>query len=392
MRSYLMPIVAALATAVAGAINTATAQLKPASAFEIVASELRVRPAVTLLDRAASALFAEAGERYLSPRIVAFEGSITTKCGIVQAFNAYACRADGSIYYDKAFLAALMVGAANALHTNGDMAAIEPIAHEWGHMLQYLLQTDYTTARNRSEPDADCLSGVLLARMQRQQQLQSGDLEEARWAVAVVGDESLGDNVWGNVIEQLNLTAPPGSIPVITNARGNHGNSRERLQAFARGLAGTIASCTAGIPRPGRVVVTEIHWFVNDMASAYDRGVAVNKPIVFVSVNFNDPNFQRFKTEILESPAMTQLANYAIFAYSDPARDIVARNIGKALGYGRLPAISLLAPNPNLINEEQRMTGVFTASASVDDLTIHMKSRGWLGTTRAPWLPPRPSR
>ncbi|MBC8088832.1 MAG: neutral zinc metallopeptidase, partial [Phycisphaerae bacterium] len=304
----------------------------------------------------------------------------------------YACRADGSIYYDKAFLAALMSGAARALRTDGDMAAVNPLAHEWGHILQYLLDTDYSTAPNRSEPDADCLAGVLMSRMQRQQQLQPGDLQEARWAIEFAGDAPLNTGVWGNVIERLNLNAPPGSIPVITNAMGDHGNPRERLQAFSRGLTGTVASCTANIPRPGRVVVATVHWYVNDLANAYDRGVAQNKPTVFVSVDLNDPNFNRFKTETLQSPIFAQLANYAIFVYSDPTRDIVARNAGNALGYGRLPVISLLAPNPNMLDEASRIIGVLPASTIVNDLTRHLKSRGWMGTTRAPWRPPLPGR
>ena len=72
----------------------------------------------------------------------------------------------------------------------------------------------------------------------------------------------------------------------------------------------------------------------------------------------------------------------------DPAHDLVARNIGKALGYDQFPVISLFAPNGNQLDEAFRMVGLWDAPTVLRELSKAMTKRGWLGPTRAPSLPP----
>lgn len=365
----------------------------PVSPSDIAASEERVHASITFLGQQAAAMFQEAGERYTSPRVIGFQVAINTGCGPMNANNAYACRADGTIYYDRAFIASIMVGAARTLHSDGDMAAVYPIAHEWGHALQYVLGLDYSKALSRAELDADCLAGVLIGRANARGKLKAGGMQEAEYAVALVGDTPLSTGVWGRAIERINMSAGPGSVPVITNAMGTHGNPRERLDAFRRGLANNMRVCTAGIPRPMQTATTtRIHWFVDDMATAYDRAVAENKPLVLVSGRANGTIFARLQNEVLESSELAQLANVAIFASSDPSRDLVARNVRKALGYDSSPVISLLAPNPNMLDEQSRIVGLFDAPSIVRELSKGMVKRGWMGPARAPWLLPLPPR
>lgn len=369
------------------------AQLLPSAPFERTVVDVRLKAAANYLDQISAAIFRENGERYLTPRVVGYDKTVMTACGRIQADNAYACRSDGTIYYDRTFLAGLMSAASQRLKTDGDMAPIYAIAHEWGHQLQYLLELDYSGAVNRSETDADCLAGMLLARARTLGKVQAGDMEEARFAIEFVGDPPLTTGVWGQAIERINANAAPGSIPVITNSMGYHGNANERLAAFARGLSTNVRSCVAGIRSPRQVAtVTSIRWYVNNTAEAYDRGVAENKPIVLVSGDANGANFIRLRRETLESPVLASLANTAIFVYTDPTRDIVARNIGKALGYDRLPVISLLAPNPNMLDEAYRIVGLWDAPTVLRELSKGMTKRGWLGPNRAPWLPPLPGR
>lgn len=358
--------------------------------FEKTISDMHIRMAERYLDEISATIFRENGERYLTPGVRGYDNNVMTGCGRIEADNAYACRSDGTIYYDRTFLAGLMSAASSQLKTDGDMAAIYGIAHEWGHELQFLLGLDYTSAVNRSESDADCLAGVLLGRAQALGKLHAGDMEEARFAIAFVGDSVLAPGAWGKTIERINAA---GGAMVITNARGYHGNPAERLTAFNRGLNGNLRACVAGIPRPGQAAaVTTIHWYVNNTADAYDRGVAENKPIVFVSGAASGANFIRLKQETLESPVLAPLANKAIFVYADPASDVVASRLGKALGYQGLPVISLLAPNPNMIDEASRIVGLWDAPTVLRELSKGMTKRGWLGPTRAPWLPPLPAR
>ena len=367
-----------------------------ATPMEIAASELKIRAAVLFIDQSWTAIFREAGEKYATPRIVGFENSVKTACGLVHANNAYACRSDSTVYYDRAFIASMMAGAARKLHTDGDLAAVYPIAHEWGHQLQYMLGMDYSSAPNRVEADADCLAGAVIARASAQGMLEPGDLPETQFALEFVGDSVLATGVWGATIEKINMNAGVGSVPVITNARGNHGNPRERTTAFYRGFNGNMRTCIAGIRRVTQSAVvastTPIRWYVNDFVGAYKRGLAENKPVIFVSGNTSSAEFTRLRHETLESAALSKLAPYAVFAYSDPSRDQVARTVGLSLIFKHSQIISLLAPNPGLLDEEARIFESFDAESVMKELSTHMLKRGWLMPARAPWLPPLPKR
>lgn len=361
------------------------AQRFPASQIQRAISDQRIQSATIWLDQISAALFRDAGERYITPRVVGYDGTLMTPCGRMPSDNAYACRTDGTIYYDRTFLSGLMVATSLRLPSDGGTAPVLGIAHEWGHELQFLLGLDYTDAVDRSERDADCLAGVLLARAQVLGRLRAGDLEEARLSIGLVGDSVLVPGEWGHVIERINANAAPGAIPVITNGTGYHGNANERLTAFNQGLRRSLPSCVAGIPRPGKdPPLTAVRWYVNNAGGAYDLGVAQNKPIVMVSGDRNGANFIRLKKETLESPVLAGLANVAIFVYTDPASDLVARNLGKALKYDRLPVISLFAPNANMIDEVTRIIGLWDAPTVLRELTKGMTSRGWLGATRTP--------
>ena len=179
MHSRARLAVACVASLVASSI--ARAQSQP-TAQDIARSEATMRLATAAVDRAASRMLLDAGERYALPRVVGYEGSMLTPCGNMQPGNAYACRMDGNVYYDRAFIAGLMTRAAQADHTDGNIAVIFPIAHEWGHALQFMLGLDYS-GYDTSEPDADCLAGVLIAATRNGAKLGESDLADAEYTM-----------------------------------------------------------------------------------------------------------------------------------------------------------------------------------------------------------------
>jgi predicted metalloprotease len=225
----------------------ATAQNAPTEA-QMAASDAKIRSAAAVIDREWARVFADSGDRYSSPQITGYLGSMTTPCGVLDSGNAYACRVNGSIYYDRAFLATLMGNAASALGTDGDVAAIFPIAHEWGHAIQYMLKLDYTSSPTRIESDADCLAGAILGISEKDGHLERGDIEEAEYALNNAGDPPLVTGIWGATIEKMNREAGAGTTPVITNAIGGHGNRRERVAAFHNGMTNGVRRCIQGIP------------------------------------------------------------------------------------------------------------------------------------------------
>jgi predicted metalloprotease len=252
MRPYLTLLrrVALLSTLVllsAAVPRLAVAQAAPSEA-QMAASDTKIRSAAAVIDREWARVFAASGDRYSSPQITGYLDSVSTPCGLLDAGNAYACRANGSIYYDRAFLATLMASAASALGTDGDLAAIFPIAHEWGHAVQYMLKLDYTSSPSRIESDADCLAGAIIGVSAKDGYLERGDVEEAEYALNEAGDPPLVTGIWGATIERMNREAGPGATPVITNATGGHGNHRERVAAFHNGMTNGVRRCILGIP------------------------------------------------------------------------------------------------------------------------------------------------
>src|SRR5690349_21908116 len=51
--------------------------------------------------------FKRIGERFSAPRILRYEGSAMTSCGVMQPQNAEYCPTANTIYYDQVFLAGL---------------------------------------------------------------------------------------------------------------------------------------------------------------------------------------------------------------------------------------------------------------------------------------------
>lgn len=222
------------------------------NATQIAASEAKVGVAIAFLDKTWAQTFRQAGNVYVSPRIVGYDDFVMTACGRVSGMNAYSCDLDGTISYSRPFLAVLMARTARATGTDGDMGAIFPIAHEWGHSVQHMLRLDYSSAVDRIELDADCLAGSVIAQADAQGYLQQGDIAESEYALRLVADDPLVGGDWGKAIEQINGQASVGSVPPLTNARGDHGNGRERVAAFHRGMKGGASACIAGIPRRPR--------------------------------------------------------------------------------------------------------------------------------------------
>ncbi|MEO6865613.1 MAG: neutral zinc metallopeptidase [Gemmatimonadaceae bacterium] len=390
----------------AATLSTAGAQ-SPPMAQDIARSEARMRIATAAIDVAAAHIFRDGGERYTSPHIVGYERSVLTGCGLMKAGNAYACRMDGNIYYDRAFIAYLMTRAAGASGTDGSMAVIFPIAHEWGHILQYMMGLDYSKY-DTSEHDADCLAGVLIAASRSGAPLRPNDLADAQYTMQFLGDPPMATGEWASAVNEMN--ARSGNRGGFSNALGNHGNSAERMKSFRDGLRSNFRFCVGNTPRFARSVAPNptgpqspalarmaIHWFVNKTADAYDLAVSQHKPIVLATGDFNAPYFQRLKNEVFSSPELAQLAPYAVFVYADPSHDVAAKRIGKALGYDKWPIISLLAPNGSALDEEARIVGLWDAPTVTTQLSIHMRSNGWLpsptthSTPHPPWVPPRPT-
>ena len=184
--------------------------------------------------------FRQQGARYTPPKLVIFDGTVSSACGLAQAaMGPFYCPNDQKVYVDLAFYRQLR----QQLGAPGDFAQAYVIAHEVGHHVQHLLGIDQQVQRAqrrlpqreanqlsvRLELQADCLAGVWAHHTGTQRAtLEPGDIEEALNAASRIGDDTLQRQSSGRV--------RPDSF--------THGSSTQRQQWFARGLrSGSMDAC-----------------------------------------------------------------------------------------------------------------------------------------------------
>jgi uncharacterized protein len=184
--------------------------------------------------------FRQQGGRYTPPKLVIFDGTVSSACGLAQAaMGPFYCPNDQKVYVDLAFYRQLR----QQLGAPGDFAQAYVIAHEVGHHVQHLLGIDQQVQRAqrrlpqreanqlsvRLELQADCLAGVWARHSDSQRAtLEPGDIEEALNAASRIGDDTLQRQSSGRV--------RPDSF--------THGSSAQRQRWFARGLqSGSMDAC-----------------------------------------------------------------------------------------------------------------------------------------------------
>lgn len=186
-------------------------------------------------------LFQQAGREYQDPKLVLFNASVRSACGMASAASGpFYCPADRQVYLDVSFFRELAQRYAAA----GDFAQAYVIAHEVGHHVQTLLgvSAKVQAARQRGERmegdngmlvrqelQADCLAGVWAhSAQQRLDWLEAGDLEEALQAASAIGDDRLQKQSRGQVM--------PDAF--------THGTSAQRVRWFKQGFEqGQIGQC-----------------------------------------------------------------------------------------------------------------------------------------------------
>lgn len=174
-------------------------------------------------------IFQENGQKYQEPGMVLFDDGVNTACGsATSAAGPFYCPADQKIYMDLRFFEELRTrfGA-----KGGDFAIAYVIAHEVGHHIQTLVETNQKVrqaqegkgkaAANKlsvaQELQADFYAGVWASR--NKEKLEAGDIEEAISAAQAVGDDAIQSKMQGHV--------QPETF--------THGTSAERKAWFMKG-------------------------------------------------------------------------------------------------------------------------------------------------------------
>lgn len=188
------------------------AMVRPVPQVDLRVMAAKLVAANSLLHQVWGDAFYQRGLRYAPPRLQAYYSPLMTGCGRIPLGNASYCAADHAIYFDVNFFASEMARAGQDSGTDGDMAPIVILAHEWGHAVQRM--AGITNNYESPELQADCLAGAFVRATA--QYLEPGDLEEATFSLRAAGDDA-----WSY----------------------RHGTGSERVNSFARGLQGGAGVC-----------------------------------------------------------------------------------------------------------------------------------------------------
>lgn len=178
-----------------------------------------------------STLFQQMNKQYVPPKMVMYRGVTSTRCGTGQsAMGPFYCPSDQTVYIDLSFYDEMK----NKLGAGGEFAQGYVVAHEVGHHVQKLLgiepkvrqmqqgasQTQINQLSVKMELQADCFAGVWGYYVNKENMLETGDLQQALDAAEAIGDDRLQQRSQGRVV--------PDSF--------THGTSQQRYTWFKRGF------------------------------------------------------------------------------------------------------------------------------------------------------------
>ena len=202
-----------------------------------------MRGAATSLDTYWASELPTLGETYRTTDIALFTGSTNTGCGgATSDVGPFYCPPDELIYIDTAFYDELTsrFGA-----TDGPLAEMYVVAHEWGHHIQNitgimsgldLQATGPASDSVRLELQADCFAGAWVAAASSEldangqpflQPITQAQINDALSAASAVGDDHISE-VTGNAVRPDTWT---------------HGSSNQRQHWFIAGTSGGPNAC-----------------------------------------------------------------------------------------------------------------------------------------------------
>ncbi len=188
--------------------------------------------------------FKSSSQAYQDAQLVLYSKAVSTDgCGnATSAVGPFYCPADSRVYLDLTFYEDMQ----RQLGAGGDFAWAYVIAHEMGHHIQNVTETNAKVstlerqnpgAKNdlsvRTELQADCYAGVWGATVFASGDLEDGDLDEAFNAAEAIGDDRLQ--------EQAGQRVNPDSF--------THGTSDQRKRWFKAGYeSGDPSACDTFSP------------------------------------------------------------------------------------------------------------------------------------------------
>jgi predicted metalloprotease len=198
-----------------------------------------VKQVLLSTERVWGAEFQQRSAEYRQPRLVLYDGSTPSSCGMGRAaMGPFYCPNDERVYLDLSFFRDLQT----RFQAPGNFPEAYVIAHEVGHHVQKLTgtfdkveqarghvsQAEMNRASVRLELQADCYAGVWANHAGVHARITDQDIENGLTAAAAIGDDRLQRQAQGYAV--------PESF--------THGSSEQRVRWFKRGIeSGRIEDC-----------------------------------------------------------------------------------------------------------------------------------------------------
>ena len=184
--------------------------------------------------------FQRRGLEYRAPRLVFFDGSVSTSCGPASTeVGPFYCPGDQRIYFDLGFARQLQ-----QLGVSGDYATVYIMAHEFAHHLQNVtgIGSQVRSAQQQAAGDAnkysiamelqaDCFAGVWgrMADDRGNVTVTAQEVREAQDAARAVGDDRI----------------QAGARQRVNPETWTHGSAAQRAQWYTTGFnSGDMDRCT----------------------------------------------------------------------------------------------------------------------------------------------------
>jgi uncharacterized protein len=163
------------------------------------------------IDRLWDQQFQRLRRTWVMPKTYVYVGRIKTPCGFMDQGNAQYCPRSHAIYVNHGFVRRVNE------HV-GDFATVTVLAHEYGHVVQHLLNlSDLNRYLIQDELQADCFAGVYAKDAMSRGLLDATDIPEAMAQSYASGDRQFH---WES-----------------------HGTPQQRVKAFRLGYAQGFQSC-----------------------------------------------------------------------------------------------------------------------------------------------------
>lgn len=181
----------------------------------------------------------QAGIAYTQPGVTLFHGSTTSGCGTASASTGpFYCPSDRTVYLDISFFEQLgQLGG-----SDGPLAQMYIVAHEFGHHIQQLEGTLGLSNYNDPGPDsnavnielqADCYGGLWAGLADDGENAMLEPVTDEQVAQAVTTARAVGDD---NIQRRSGGDVNPDAF--------THGTSEQRQQAFLAGYrSGLMSQC-----------------------------------------------------------------------------------------------------------------------------------------------------